>query len=189
METQFKDVAHLYLGCKVQYIGVVNGKDIAKYVKEYDELNGKEIMPNFKPDFNPPEENHGFKIGHLKRINWNKHSGNVYEIGTFQHGLKKYYTNSLIDVSPVLYPLSAMTVPIMKAWYNSIKEYDNHPEVQLGEDDFKLATYEVQNHGMDAFDMRYNKTLVPHLIAFLLSQYFDLFGLIESGQAIDATTI
>lgn len=36
---------------------------------------------------------------------------------------------------------------------------------------------------------RSNQTLTPHGCVFLLSKHFDLFNLIESGQAIDATQL
>lgn len=163
MKTEFKDVAHLYLGCRVQYIGILNGKEIGKYQMDYNDTHSPHGI--FQgANFNPPAEIVGTRTGYLKRINWNKHSGNVYEIGTFQHGLKKYYANSLCDVKPILYPLSVMTKEQMNKW----KEIGGNVTV---------------------FDVGKMRDINAHVTAYLLSQHFDLFGLIESGQAIDATTI
>jgi hypothetical protein len=173
METKFKDVAHLYLGCKVQYVGIINGKEIGKYKMDYGTTHSSDDFFQVK-NFNPPAEITGMKIGYLKRINWNKHSSNVYEIGTFQNGLKKYFANSLRDVKPILYPLSAMTEDqkdyLQFEIYGSVGEY------------FSTAVKENKKYTIDW-------RCAADITAYLLSQHFDLFGLIESGQAIDATTI
>lgn len=170
METKFKDVAHLYLGCKVEYVGILNGKEIGKYQRNYNDTHSSHGI--FQgANFNPPAEIVGMRIGYLKRINWNKKSGNVYEIGVFHHGLKKYYPNSLNEVKPILYPLSAMT------------DEQKQRRDEFGTIGWNSVEKQTENIQL-AVQLRQS-----HEVAYLLSQHFDLFGLIKSGQAIDATTI
>lgn len=117
MKTEFKDVAHLYLGCKLKCSQVF-----------YPESNSKDkdgnliLSPSLFADFGEKT----FSIGYFK---------------------------------PILRPLSDMKEDEEDAWTDLyVSSQDNR---------IKAA----------------NRTL------FLLQQGFDLFGLIESGQAIDATKL
>ncbi len=146
-----KDVIHLYLGCKVQYEGILNGSELSAELKEH------------KSDvFYIPQIAHvrGLKIGLLKKIEITIDGKKTYRIG--RKGLQTHYTCQ--KFKPILRPLSDMTQDEYFEWqalcswleYNNQKHYGNYS---------------------------------PKVFHWMLSKAFDLFGLIESGQAIDATTL
>lgn len=87
------------------------------------------------------------------------------------------YINDIAQVKPILRPLSDMT----EDEENEIEgEYGSYG---LGE---KHLCNALKNH-----DLRYVKKLDEAfgLIHYLLSKSFDIFGLIEAGLAIDASTL
>lgn len=90
---------------KVQYYGIINGKELSEYNKKWNEDNHD--LSIFDPDgtcFHPPKEIKGIKEGYLKVVEaWD--SGATYLIGRKHHGLKKCYGYEG-DFKPILRPLS-----------------------------------------------------------------------------------
>lgn len=78
------------------------------------------------------------------------------------------------DIKPIIYPLSAMTKDHVK----SLGDLAITPE-QI------TAAFRVSKNTAEQAVAR-SQALCTQ---YLLSQKFDLFGLIESGQAIDCTTL
>jgi hypothetical protein len=82
-----------------------------------------------------------------------------------------YYRQWLDDILPVLRPLSDMTYDERQECGNMIYDFSDDPE--------------LNDHQWQDFEIG----LAPEQFHWLLSKNFDLFGLIESGLAIDATTL
>lgn len=95
-------------------------------------------------------------------------------------------------VKPVLRKLNSMT-------WDEAKEYFNKPEAELIKVerkknaaifDYRWVSDKVNNddgYSYSGIAISDNELLTPQQVAWLLSRGFDLFGLIETGQAIDAT--
>jgi hypothetical protein len=84
---------------------------------------------------------------------------------------------------PILRPLSSMTEAEVKH-IGCI----TMPDVEPSQSDIDCVIDGVVKDGLNAFDFSDLEPLkIFELTAYLLKQSFDLFGLIESGQAIDAT--
>lgn len=74
-------------------------------------------------------------------------------------------------IIPILRPLSDMTDGEMQECGNMVYDFSNDEELNKWQpSDFEIG-------------------LAPEQFYWLLSKHFDLFGLIESGLAIDATTL
>lgn len=74
-------------------------------------------------------------------------------------------------IKPILRPLSSMVHEELQECGNMIYDFSNDPELN----DHKWQDFEI--------------CLAPEQFKWLLSKHFDLFGLIESGLAIDKTKI
>lgn len=75
------------------------------------------------------------------------------------------------ELMPILRPLSGMTEEEMEECGNLCYDFRDDPE---------LNKWDVNS---------FNCLLMPEQFLWLLSRHFDLFDLIESGQAIDKTKI
>lgn len=122
METKFKNVAHLYLGC---------------------ELTGMSK--------------------HNNRLNTRR----LGEILLDER-----------DNMPILFPLSAMTDGQKQKYRELSVECKQYNGINL-----------LPNISAGRLTIHYMNSADPYLVTWLLSQHFDLFNLIPSGEAIDATTI
>lgn len=121
---QFKDVAHLYIGCKLSH------------------------------KWSSTEERNFVTLG-TDRL----------RLGTD-------------DWVPILRPLSDMT----EEEYEATKDADDNAF-------HELSTPENCKHECGKEYMKLTWNIGAYITAYLLSRHFDLFGLIESGQAIDAITL
>lgn len=114
--------------------------------------------------------------------------------------LTELYAGNVI-VKPILRSLSGMTEDEMKELYQLVfnKEFvgDNITHRDIGNKDERwvlwsglerLFIYRDGDFGADS-DLRNYKVHQPTIVKWLLLKGFDLFGLIESGQAIDKTTL
>ena len=127
MKTEFKDVAHLYLGVEVvNTIGKHMGKIVSVSIDGTATINP---LDEFKP--------------------------------------RVIILNSL---KPILRPLSDMS-----------EEEENDIAFDMFGDWHKHVTNAIKSGKKYVFDYR----VYPELFLYLLSKHFDLFGLIESGEAID----
>jgi hypothetical protein len=165
METKLK-LEHLapYLpyGLKVQYVGVINGKELGKWDREYNKLNIFDA--NEEPR---PKQKKGEKIGLIKKVEiyldyWKLRVGN---------GHKNIFPNTIgKDAFLILRPLSDLT----KEQFSFIWE---------NETDLESMEYLLS---MDAETFLTNKFSYIFWNA-LFENKFDIFNLIEQGLAIPVT--
>jgi len=116
-----------------------------------------------------------------------------------EHLVVSVYSNSLMcededgndydidvkDGKPKFRPLSSMTEEDVMGWARTCgREADLTPAA------IHVAISFVKKKGIEAFQVNEGDFhLVPLFVCYLLKKGFDLFGLIDSGQAIDATEI
>jgi hypothetical protein len=89
------------------------------------------------------------------------------------------------DITPILRPLSDFKMDELIDFIHV-----GQPEIDAQYSEFEEVLSDIKEQGINA--LHYDD--VPPLVVFnqtrwLLSKHFDLFGLIEAGLAIDATTI
>lgn len=92
-------------------------------------------------------------------------------------------------VKPLLRPLSDMTEEEMRGWALIAAPRENMTDdyIKKSHEDFLK---QVSKKGLDAFEVNSGEFhLAFELTHYLLSLHFDLFGLIESGLAIDKTKL
>lgn len=189
MSIQLKDIIHLYIGCEVEYEGIINGKEIAEEKK----LNKDDRF--YVPQV---EAKMGTKIGVLKLIEYNT-KGEFRVAGVGRKVNKKFW--GVPNIKLLLRPLSDMTEEelrhVLNMCYTNV--YGHDPEFQLvtivsdetgggvkaTEDNGKwnyglTVTTDGVNFSVNG-DFLFVKQF--EMIAYLLSRGFDLFDLIPSGQA------
>ena len=95
----------------------------------------------------------------------------------------KGYCVQINELKPILRPLSDITVGELAESFKSIHPHNwqDYPETQFA----PLAQAAI----FFPKSLRPLGYYTPHLTSFLLAHGFDLFGLIESGQAIDKTKL
>lgn len=140
---------------------------------------------------------------------YNKFYGHYLKFNEFE--LYRYtYDNRIHQLKPILRPLSSMiieegawclkeiyfdhvTYPIsdFKLELVGVGDVKKHPRISINNDWFQNnLTFGNSNGSIWAVDT--NSAFVkikPTLFAYLLKKHFDLFGLIDSGEAIDSTTV
>lgn len=159
MNTLFKDIAHLYTGCKVLcvYPAGTDGSENWAESKQVDTLTSVSF------------EECCFLL---------KDNPDYYFEGD----------DNEFDLKPILRPLSSMTEKETTEIVLLNRMVKNTLTSVLFDCKFtiKYLTPNGFNPQGGEIDLRQNN---PQTFAYLLSVHFDLFGLIESGQAIDATTL
>jgi len=117
-ETLKRDLgSRLIYGVKVQYEGILNGKERSKSIKEWNEKN-KDVHFLESEPLILPDEIIGLKIATLKRITqYKKHW--VAEAGIKQY--KKFYNGK--GLKPILFSTSCLTKPITVSTYNNGKPF------------------------------------------------------------------
>jgi hypothetical protein len=150
---QLKDILHYYLGCEVEYDGILNGKELRS-----------EALANKHDVFYIPKvtAQEGKKNGFLKEVRYNKSGFAVCYVG---NKAKKGYWGNGVNIKLVLRPLSDMTEEEKKEYEATRVFVRATPVHQVG-----------------------NMQWTPATFHYLLSKHFDLFGLIDSGQAISKST-
>src|SRR5690606_10156458 len=93
----FKSVAHFYLGCEVEYEGILNGSEL----KAEKEANKDDFF--YVPKV---QEVKGVKRGILRSIEV-RQDGSLSRIKVGRRGLKSFWFEP--NVKPILRPLSDMT--------------------------------------------------------------------------------
>ena len=144
MKTEFKDVAHLYLGVEVvNTIGKHMGKIVSVSIDGTATINP---LDEFKP--------------------------------------RVIILNSL---KPILRPLSDMTDEEFAAYSTMLERCDYEAYIEISDSGERRIGYEWEDGICGVLINSYvGKNLVA-VFSYLLSRSFDLFGLIESGEAIDKT--
>jgi hypothetical protein len=172
MKLELKHIApYLPYGLKVQYTGVINGKELSKHLSEFNkkcrEIDDDNGSWNDYPEYNPPEKIIGIKSAPIKKVSiWKNHL--IIEVGIKSGGLKKFRISnySEADFKPILRPLSDFQNKIDGISFSDLITHGYHnPFWQKGH-----------------FDIRH---LMHHDFELLVSRHADVFGLIDKGLAID----
>ena len=121
------------------------------------------------------------------------------KVGTMNLDILK--SVSFFNPKPILRPLSSMTEDEMKDLYllvfnrKFVGDNVTHRDIGKKEDRIvlwsgveRLFIYMDGDVGADC-DLHNYRVHMPTIIKWELSKHFDLFGLIEAGLAIDATTL
>ena len=171
MKTKFKEVAHLYLGCNVQVKeGIARMCEITKASNCSDRIRVKfewVVKKYYDADGSHRESSsdaHDYYLGHE-------------------------------EIKPILRPLSDMTEEEMKQLYSLVfgKQFcgDNITHRDIGDKKERwvlwsgverLFIYKDGDIGADS-DLHYYTVHQPTIMKWLLSKQFDIFNLIELGEA------
>ncbi len=165
MKIELKHLApYLPYGLKVQYEGIINGKEISQYDKDFRKNNPSNDDWLF--DYKPITEIKGLKIAEIKELKLYKGYWKIYA-GVYRGGLKSFYNG--IGFKPLLRPLSGL----YKTDGFSLS---------------KMITHGYHNSfwGKEKFSVNH---LYYHDLLILLEWHFDVYGLIEQGLAIDINTL
>jgi hypothetical protein len=170
---KLEDVIHFYLGCEVEYEGILNGK----------ELKAEQVANKHDIFYIPKVEKViGKKRGFLKQIYHAIDGTQKYKIG--RRGLQSHYNCNRFK--PILRPLSSMTEQEATE-LATIHKYDIPEDEGVREELIDIYTF-------DDGVLRIGTTYLPGKmfiegLRYLLSRGFDLFSLIENNLAIDADTL
>jgi hypothetical protein len=99
--------------------------------------------------------------------------------------------NKLVEVKPILRPLSDMTVEeaIELAKLSEWEDHFNEVETKRTRYDDIVVTWQGSNEGREEFNATGNVFYCSDQFQWLLSNHFDLFHLIEDGLALDKSTL
>lgn len=172
-------LSYIPYGVQVQYEGILNGKEKSAYEREYD-AKFKVSTYTDPPNYNPPADVVGLKLGLIKKVSFWKNYTNL-EVGTKTHGLKRFALN--LNTEPkfklVLRPLSL--------------ELKLIPLKELKDED---VTKQLQLDGLTIFEivkLINNQILVEEVsnntIQLLCKNHVDYAGLIKKGFAVDINTL
>lgn len=144
MNTKFKDVAHLYLGCDM-------------YTKFDDGSSGKQELT-------------------------------TYELSGIINNWKGIRIRP-IEIKPILRPLSDITDEEFSVYYNMLEKCDYEAYIEISDSGEKKIGCEWPAGVSGVYiNSQVGKDLMNTFL-YLQSRSFDLFGLIESGEALDKTKL
>lgn len=179
-ERKLSDYLPFYLGCEVEYEGVLNGKELKA-----------ELQANKHDVFYIPkiQEIKGMKRGFLREIRVSQDgSYTVCKVG--RRGLKSFW--GVPDFKLVLRPLSDMTEEDVISWGDVTVSHTPYCVELDSKDDFGEFT-EIYPDGSILSKSKDDGEMRPinggELFRLLLSKGFDLFNLIPDGLAIDKSTL
>jgi hypothetical protein len=153
--TKFKDVAHLYIGCMVQY----------------PDTCGKKITARLT----------GVTISEIETTYKRKRKGCSGDILSWQPTAS--HNSDALHTKPILRPLSSMTK-------EEVAEFMGITDGVVTKGNYSKPFFQLEwKDNLDdwRFKFQYSNQLSAYQFIILLSKGFDLFGLIESGEAIDGT--
>ncbi len=215
MKTEKLTLRHLacYLpyGLKVQYEGVLNGKEIGAYTKKWNVENDNDTDFYLKSEYNPPAPITGLKIGYIKKVGVFK-SGTEYRIGTRIGGLQTHYGTSRFK--PLLRPLSDLTkeiehngvlitpivelfkLAIFRTWNDEAFNQFNQFQVEVKDGRAYLkdkGRMIVLSYDEDGFELLQYEPKYEHfkfinqreMFEKLYEWKFDIYNLIPYGLALD----
>lgn len=159
---------------KVQYEGILNGKEISDYKKKWlKEQSGLDLMDFSDSTYNEPKEFSGLKIGYIKQVGYYKNF-TKYMIGIKNNGLQVHYGTDRFKM--ILRPISDLT-----------KEIELNGKKFIPIEAMFLPCGERELLEGWAED---NKCWVGQQLTYLpyqmlFSMHFDIFNLIEQNLAIN----
>lgn len=173
-EKKLQHYLHLYIGCQVQYEGIVNGKELKA-----------ELQANKHDVFYTPQvkEEKGMKLGYLREVCY-RQTGGYARCKVGRKSLKSYWGNPCIKL--ILRPLSDMTEEDGLAYAKLTRPEATKAKIESGQvwsfhDPDGITFYKWKAHKLHES--------CPEEFLWLLSKHFDLFGLIDAGLAIDKSKI
>jgi hypothetical protein len=161
MELELKHInSYASYGLQIQYVGVLNGKEMSKWEKENQSDDFFE-----EPKTPHPQTEYGLKIGLVKKVEiylnyWKIRAGN---------GHKNLYKSDFGNKAfLVLRPLSELT----------------RKELELQGFDSYIDYLTYENKGSE-----WTLKAPFFMVQYLLSKHYDIFNLIENNLAIDINTL
>lgn len=146
----------------VQYEGVINGNEIRDYKREWQKEQKEDSFFISYEGYKEPDEIKGLKIGFIKTVHYYL-NGIQYRIGVKTGGLQTHYGTDRFKM--LLQPMSDLTKEeLIKQGFECHIDYLTHEQMPP-----LKAPAEMVN--------------------FLFSKYYDVFGLIDKGLAIDLKTL
>ncbi len=192
---------YLPYGLKVQYEGIVNGKELSdwdKKLKGYKSANTDNEFDLFFDDISgfteeygeKPNEIIGVKIGLIRQVHICKNHTKVLIGG---RGMKVYYSNNF-DFKPILYRVEDMSNEQIIQWGKLVRTHFPEEFDKDGMTDESIlknapeALSLIKELGFNAFEeITFKQSLL--LSKFFYLNHIDIHNLIDSGLAIDAKTL
>jgi hypothetical protein len=164
-QLQLKEiVGYLPYGLKCQYEGIINGKEISKHRKEFEQ-DGDPFC-NWE-HFEPIEEIKGLKVAPLKTIRKYKNYW-VATCGIYNNGQKGFYNG--FGIKPILFPISLF------------KDINSNEMNELNVDLFnQMELCDLANKKIHFQNCNHSTILI------CLENKIDFQNLIEKGLAIAVT--
>ena len=175
MKLEIKHLApYLPYGLKVQYKGILNGKQISDYKKLEPKIemafeSDMQLYNNWISEY--PKIIEGEKVSEIKGIKFFKNYTSIHVGKRFSHSKTVFCNN----IKPILRPLSDLTKEIevngVSSYLNELRKFNNTSE---------HIEYLCEYKGdLSLTNLEYN------IIIKLLEWHFDIFGLIDKNLAID----
>ena len=172
-KVELKHIQHyLPYKIKVQYEGIINGKEISEYKKKWKKDTEGDFFVSYD-GYKEPDEVKGKRVGYIKEVCY-YNSYTKYRIGVKSGGLQTHYDTDKFKM--ILRPISDLTkeISINGEKFIPIKEMF----LPCGEREL------LEGWSED------NKCYVGQMLSYLPYQYlfenhFDVFNLIEQNLAID----
>jgi len=161
---------YLPYGLKVQYKGIINGKERKEYEDKWRKENPYPKMGDLAK-YRPIEEKIGLKIGKIKKVEcWDNHT--TLKVGIKSQGLKSLSPN---QIKPILRPLS-----------DYCKKGTTIKNVMDSLDCSRLVVCQL----WDLYDRRLDlKAVKLETYEIMCKNHIDFNRLIEKGLAIDINTL
>jgi len=166
-------LSYIPYGVQVQYEGILNGKEKSAYRKEYNALtdNKSGFLSGGFPNYNPPADVVGLKLGLIKKVSFWKNYTNL-EVGTKTHGLKRFTLNLNTE------PKFKLVLHTLFHYYTMITLSGLSSDIQHIEEIESLYT-NTKNINQVSYAT----------IQTLCKNHIDYDGLIPKGLAVDINTL
>jgi hypothetical protein len=146
---------------KVQYEGILNGKEISDYKKKWKQEHDGGFSLSYD-GYNEPKEITGLKLGFIKEVGY-YNNYTKYRIGVKSGGLQTHYSADRFKM--VLKPMSDLTQEELRA-----NGFDNHLD---------YLTHEKKDPLKAPCEMT----------QYLFSKLYDVYGLIGQDKAISINNL
>lgn len=178
-ELELKHIApYLPYGLKVQYEGILNGKELKEYDKSEPVLSDP-YSEEYIEFWRNRREDIGLKISKIKEVKFYNNYIKFY-VGRHHGYLKPLY---LGDFKPILRPLSLLIKEIEINGEKFVPSSRLYRDFDLSPNYYGRLGMLFNGNGID--DPIHGYLVVNKLFEW----HFDVFGLIEKGLAIDINTL
>lgn len=168
---------YLPYGLRVQYEGIINGKEISNYNKEWNKAHLNPTDKDYQT-YKLPAEVRGTKTGYLKVIEVYKKFVK-YRIG--DNGLQTHYGTERFK--PLLRPLSQLTETIEHNGKRFIPMEVTHGWSAKEQEEYELYKT-IPNYWKTCLKVEIQLDWCYRDIKMLLKWHFDIFGLIPRNLAL-----